>query len=364
MTSTIPGFWAVIPAGGSGTRLWPLSRRAAPKFLLDLTGSGQSLLQTTWSRLAPLVDDRVIVVAGSSHADAVRRQLPMLAAESVVAEPTPRDSMPAIGLAAALIERRDPDALLGSFAADHLIEDEPAFHAAIREAVVLARAGELVTIGIEPTGPATGFGYIRQGAPLGIAEAERGRRVEEFVEKPDLETAKRYLASGEYRWNAGMFVVQATTLLELLALRHPDMVSVLRMIAAQPDRLYELWPSLTAIAIDHAVAEPAAAARRVAVVPADLGWDDVGDFQSVAGLSDGHGGPTGIVALSGVDDVVSVDSTGVVSAGSGRLVALVGVEDIVVIDTADALLVTTRDHCQDVKKVVTTLAEQGRTELL
>ncbi|WP_440302407.1 mannose-1-phosphate guanylyltransferase [Intrasporangium sp.] len=364
MSSAIPGFWAVIPAGGSGTRLWPLSRRSAPKFLLDVTGSGQSLLRSTWSRLEPLVDHRVLVVTGAAHADAVRRQLPMLRDESVVAEPSPRDSMPAIGLAAALIERRDPDAVIGSFAADHVIEDEAAFHRAIHEAVAMARTGELVTIGIEPTGPATGFGYIREGAGLNVPGAEHGRRVEEFVEKPDLATAEKYLESGEYRWNAGMFVVRATTLLELLSDRHPDMVATLREIAAEPNRLEELWPSLTAIAIDHAVAEPAAAAGRVAVVPADLGWDDVGDFESIAGFSDGHHGPDGIIVLSGADDILSVDATGVVSAGSGRLIALVGVEDLIVVDTPDALLVTTPDRCQDVKKVVAQLADKGRTDLL
>lgn len=364
MTSPITDFWAVIPAGGSGTRLWPLSRRSRPKFLLDVTGSGQSLLRATRERLLPLAGDRMLVVTGAVHADAVRRQLSMAPEDAIVAEPSPRDSMPAIGLAAAIIERRDPNAVIGSFAADHVIEDESAFQAAIGEAVVLARAGELVTIGIEPTGPATGFGYIREGAPLEVPGAEHGHRVEEFVEKPDLQTAERYLAKGGYRWNAGMFVVRASTLLELLALEHPDMVSTLREIAAQPDLLDELWPSLTAIAIDHAVAEPAAAAGRVAVVPADLGWDDVGDFESIAGFSDGHHGPTGIVALSGASDIVSVDSTGVVHAGAGRLVALVGVQDVIVIDTPDALLVTTPDRCQDVKQVVAQLAEQGRTALL
>jgi mannose-1-phosphate guanylyltransferase len=310
------------------------------------------------------VDHRVLVVTGAVHADAVRRQLPMLPAESVVAEPSPRDSMPAIGLAAALIERRDPDAVIGSFAADHVIEDETAFHRAILEAVVLARTGELVTIGIEPTGPATGFGYIREGVALDVVGAEHGRRVEEFVEKPDLPTAEKYLESGEYRWNAGMFVVRAATLLELLSLEHADMVATLRTIAAEPERLDELWPSLTAIAIDHAVAEPAAVAGRVAVVPANLGWDDVGDFESIAGFSDGHHGPDGIIVLAGADDIVSVDATGVVSAGSGRLVALVGVEDVIVIDTPDALLVTTPSRCQDVKKVVAQLRENGRTDLL
>lgn len=359
----IEGFWAVIPAGGSGTRLWPLSRRAFPKFLHDLTGSGQSLLRATWERLAPLAGERMIVVTGTQHADAVRAQLPMLTRDAVVTEPSPRDSMPAIGLAAAILERRDPEAILGSFAADHVITGVERFHAAVREAVVLARRGELVTIGIEPTYAATGFGYIREGDPLGVAGAPSARRVVEFVEKPDQETAERYLAEGGFRWNAGMFVVRATVLLELLTESHPEMVEGLRRIAGDAHRMHDLWPNLTKIAIDHAVAEPAAAAGRVAVVPATFGWDDIGDFGSLSGLLQPSAEVDGMKVITGGEDVVALDATGLVAADTGRTVALVGVEDIVVIDTADALLVTTLERAQDVKKVVEELTARGRPDL-
>jgi len=360
--TAIPGLWAVIPAGGSGTRLWPISRRHSPKFLHDLTGSGQSLLRETWDRLSPLVGDRILVVTGVAHEEAVRRQLPMLGYDAVVAEPSPRDSMPAIGLAAAILERRDPEAILGSFAADHVVRDAAAFHRAVTEAAALARRGELVTIGIEPTEPSTAFGYVRVGDTLGIDEAPSACRVEEFVEKPDLETATSYLESGEYRWNAGMFVVGATTLLELLAVRHPDMVDSLRIIAGDPRRMRDLWPSLHKIAIDHAVAEPAAAAGRVAVVPASFGWDDIGDFASLARLVPESLERPGITAIGPVDDIISIDSSATVAAG-GRLVALIGVEDLVVVDTQDALLITRPDRAQDVKKVVEMLIAQGRSDL-
>ena len=360
--TAIPGLWAVIPAGGSGTRLWPISRRHSPKFLHDLTGSGQSLLRETWDRLSPLVGDRILVVTGVAHEEAVRRQLPMLGYDAVVAEPSPRDSMPAIGLAAAILERRDPEAILGSFAADHVVRDAAAFHRAVTEAAALARRGELVTIGIEPTEPSTAFGYVRVGDTLGIDEAPSACRVEEFVEKPDLETATSYLESGVYRWNAGMFVVGATTLLELLAVRHPDMVDSLRIIAGDPRRMRDLWPSLHKIAIDHAVAEPAAAAGRVAVVPASFGWDDVGDFASLARLVPESLERPGITAIGPVDDIISIDSSATVAAG-GRLVALIGVEDLVVVDTQDALLITRPDRAQDVKKVVEMLIAQGRSDL-
>ncbi len=359
--TAIPGLWAVIPAGGSGTRLWPISRRHSPKFLHDLTGSGQSLLRETWDRLSPLVGDRILVVTGAAHEDAVRRQLPMLGYDAVVAEPSPRDSMPAIGLAAAILERRDPEAVLGSFAADHVIGDTEAFHRAVTEAAALARRGELVTIGVEPTEPSTAFGYIKVGASLDVDEAPSARRVEEFVEKPDRETATGYLETGEYRWNAGMFVVGATTLLELLSVNHADMVDSLRTIAADPRRMRDLWPSLQKIAIDHAVAEPAAAAGRVAVVPAAFGWDDVGDFASLTRLVSESELP-GITAIGPVDDIVAIESTATVATG-GRLVALIGVDDLVVVDTQDALLITRPGRAQDVKKVVELLTAQNRTEL-
>ena len=356
----IPGFWAVVPAGGAGTRLWPLSRAARPKFLLDLTGSGRSLLQATLDRLEPLTGDRVVVVTGVAHADAVRSQLPLLPADRVLAEPSPRDSMAAIGLAAAVVERLDPDAVLGSFAADHVIPDSEAFHAVIREAVEVARDGHLVTIGVEPTGPATGFGYIRTGAPLpGAATA---LQAVEFVEKPDLERARAYVASGEYRWNAGMFVVRATLLLDLLERWHPDLARGLRAVAVDPSRLEELWPGLTRIAIDHAVAEPAADAGHVVVVPAPFAWDDVGDFASLSALLPGSG-ERSVRVVGDAQDVTTVDASGVVVAASGRRVAVVGLDDVVVVDTPDAVLVTTRARAQDVKRVVDALRAEGRDDL-
>jgi mannose-1-phosphate guanylyltransferase len=359
--ASIPGFWAVVPAGGAGTRLWPLSRAGHPKFLLDLTGAGRSLLQATVDRLEPLTDQRVVVVTGARHAEAVRAQLPHLPATAVLAEPSPRDSMAAIALAAAVIERRDPDAVIGSFAADHVIPDAASFAEVITEAVEVAAAGYLVTIGIEPTSPATGFGYIRTGDPLpGYSTA---LAVREFVEKPDAERAEAYVESGEYRWNAGMFVVGATRLLDLLSQWHPDLAAGVREIAEAPDRLDDVWPSLTRIAIDHAVAEPAAAAGHVVVVPGPFAWDDVGDFASLAGLLPG----ASLDALSVVGDpahVTSHDASGLVVAAGGRQVAVVGLDDVVVVDTPDAVLVTTRSRAQEVKAVVDALRAAGRDELL
>jgi mannose-1-phosphate guanylyltransferase len=359
----IDGFWAVIPAGGAGTRLWPLSRRDSPKFLHDLTGTGRTLLEGTWDRLAPITDGRVVVVTGQAHAEAVRAQLPDLDPADVLAEPSPRDSMPAIGLAAAIIERRDPDAVVGSFAADHVIRHLEDFWAAVTQAVAVARTGRIVTLGITPTHASTAFGYIRQGDPLGVTDAPSARAVAEFVEKPDTATAREYLAAGGFWWNAGMFVARASVLLDALGDYHPDLAAGVRAIAADPSRLEADWPALTKIAIDHAIAEPAAADGRVAVVPASFSWDDVGDFASLGDLVDQGNRSGGLTVIGDPVDVVGIGATGVVAARGGRIVAVVGLQDVVVIDTPDALLVVSRDRAQDVKAVVDRLKESGRGDL-
>jgi mannose-1-phosphate guanylyltransferase len=356
----IDHFWAVVPAGGAGTRLWPLSRAHAPKFLLDLTGAGRTLIQGTVDRLAPMTGDRVLVVTGASHRDAVAAQLPELSADAIVAEPSARDSMAAIGLAAALLELRDPDAVMGSFAADHVITEPGVFRETVATAIAAARDDWLVTIGIDPVSPSSAFGYIHLGDDL--AGHPGAFAVRAFVEKPSVTVAREYLASGEYRWNAGMFVVRPTVLLDLLAERDAEFAARLREIAADRSRLDELWPTLPRIAVDHAVAEPAADAGRVATVPASFGWDDVGDFDSLAELLGATGRAVPVV-LGEEGDVRVVHSTGLVVPGTGRVVAVIGIDDVVVVDTPDALLVTTRDKAQDVKRIVEALKESGRTDL-
>ncbi len=358
----IDAFWAVVPAGGAGTRLWPLSRSSSPKFLHDLTGDGRTLLEQTRDRLAPLVEDRFLVVTGRAHEAAVRAQLPELGTGAVLAEPSPRDSMAAIGLAAAILEHRasesGEDIVMGSFAADHVISDPAAFHRTVVEAVAAAREDWLVTIGIEPTFPSSAFGYIRQGS--GLPGHEQACVVEAFVEKPSVSVAEDYLATGEYRWNAGMFVVRPGLLLDLLAAQSPDFAAALRELGAAPDRLDELWAGLPKIAIDHAVAEPAAAAGRVATVPGSFGWDDVGDYDSLAGML---GDAEKLSVLGDPGLVLSQQSTGLVVPASGRVIALLGLDDVVVVDTPDGLLIASREHAQGVKAVVAELKDQGREEL-
>lgn len=369
--SPIPDFFAVVPAGGAGTRLWPLSRRDEPKFLLDLVGSGLTLLQATAQRLYPMTGSSgLLLVTGHQHVDAARRQIPGLKDSSVLAEPSPRDSMAAIGLAAAVLEQRHGDVVIGSFAADHVVNDQRAFERAVREAAEVARAGYITTIGIAASRPSTAFGYIRTGLPLDIEGAPSARHVLGFAEKPDAVTAAAYLASGEYQWNAGMFMARTSVLLGHLAELRPALHDGLRTIADAwdtPNRtavLDDVWPSLERIAIDHAVAEPVAAAGGVAVLPGTFDWDDVGDYSSLAGLlpSEDDGGAK---VLGDSADVVRVDSAGsVVAPAGGRLVAVLGLDDVVVVDTDDVLLVTTRARAQQVKDMVAAVRGHGRDDLL
>ncbi|MGN6446367.1 mannose-1-phosphate guanylyltransferase [Amnibacterium sp.] len=363
-------FYAVIPAGGIGSRLWPLSRADAPKFLHDLTGSGQTLLKETWDRLAPIAGDgRVMVVCGRAHRAAVEEQLPKLEDRNVVLESEGKDSSAAIGLAAAILEQREPGVIIGSFAADHVIGDQRRFRQAVVEAVAAADAGYIATIGILPTEPAIGFGYIEGGERLPVAGTTATYAVSRFVEKPDLPTARDYVESGRYLWNAGMFIARADVLLDEMAKTKPKLVAGLRRLAAAwdtPDRgavVDEEWPRLEKIAIDYSVAEPAAAAGRLAVVVGEFPWDDVGDFASIAKLQSGGRG-SDLAILGEHARVLADSSSGIVVTDRERLITLIGVENIVVVDTEDALLVTTSEHAQRVKSVVDALKLSGRTDVL
>jgi mannose-1-phosphate guanylyltransferase len=355
----VQDFHAVIPAGGAGTRLWPLSRSGRPKFLIDLLGSGRTLLQATADRLLPLTGpERVLVVTGAAHRDEVLRQVPFLdhaGQDRVLVEPSPRDSMAAIGLAAAVIaHRHGPSTVIGSFAADHVIDDQDLFERTVHEAIATAREGYVVTVGIDPTGPSTAFGYVEASDPLDVVGAPSARHVSGFTEKPDLETASTYLATGRYFWNAGMFVVRAGVLLDHLRAQLPMLHDGLRAIGEvwdtpqRAEALAQTWPGLTRIAIDRAIAEPVAAAGGVAVVPGGFGWDDVGDFESLASLLAASGRDT----LGEEGRVMRVDSPGSLVVADGRTVTVIGLPRAVVVDTPDALLVTTRDHAQQVKDAV------------
>ncbi|MCC2638939.1 MAG: mannose-phosphate guanylyltransferase/mannose-6-phosphate isomerase [Moraxellaceae bacterium] len=349
----------VIMAGGSGTRLWPLSREMHPKQFLTLPGQTHSMLQATIARLEGLTDAFPLVISNEAHRFIAAEQLRQMnkLAGNILLEPVGRNTAPAIALAALQATRDGADPLLLVLAADHVIHDVAAFQAAVHIAVPLAQQGRLVTFGIIPTAAETGYGYIRRGAAIGEGTFE----VAAFVEKPDLKTAQDYLASGRYDWNSGMFLFRASTFLAELGSFRPDILAACQtaLAAAQGDLDFvrvdiEAFKACPADSIDYAVMEKTAHA---AVVPLAAGWNDVGAFSALWEVSskDENGN-----ALQG--DVIVYDTKNCLVESENGLVATVGLSDTVVIQTKDAVLVAPRDRVQDVKKIVESLKAQGRNE--
>jgi mannose-1-phosphate guanylyltransferase len=322
------------------------------------------MIQETVQRLLPICDEaNLLILTGGAHADEVRRQLPSLSNEQVIVEPMPRGSGPAIGLGVAIAARRDPDAIVGSFAADHIVSQPERFEAAVNAAIETAARGYLVTIGIQPSYPETGYGYICSGDAFAEFNGFSVSDVKEFKEKPDVVTATRYVESGQYLWNASMFVWQARTLLDELERYIPDLAVALRTIADAwdtPDRdrvMSEIWPTIQDVTIDHGILEKS---DRVAVVPGDFGWTDLGDWHGYGTIACDD--PTANTAVNA--ELLASDVQGAVVMGNGRLVALLGVKDIVVVDTDDALLVCHRSRAQEVRDIVDALKRRGSTDLI
>jgi mannose-1-phosphate guanylyltransferase len=359
----IENFWAVIPAGGSGTRLWPLSRSARPKFLLPLLGD-HSLLQQTFERLKCLTaPSRIMVVCGPAHVAEIARQLPDLPAANIIVEPSPNGTGPALALASALIQRQNPRAVMGSFAADHGVLDIDAFCRAVHTCIAAAETGDLVTVGLHPTRPETGYGYIERTDDVRL-ETVTGTayRAERFVEKPPLELAQRYVESGKFLWNAAMFVWRVDALTAELRRLQPEIHAGVRKIAGawesreQEQVTARVWATLPNVTIDTGVMEKAS---RVAVVPAEMGWSDVGDWHGLGELIDHDD-----LGNSVRGDLVQIDTTNsVVWSESNRMVAIVGMDNVIVVDTEDALLVIDRSRSQEVRKIVDLLKAATRARL-
>jgi mannose-1-phosphate guanylyltransferase len=351
--------FAMIMAGGSGTRFWPLSRAARPKQLLPL-GGDVSLLRATRDRIANLVrPEHTLVVTSELLAPAIRAELPELPPENVLAEPVGRNTAPCVGWAASVVARTDPEAVLAVLPADHHIGDTPGFERVLSRAIEAARAGDMVTVGIRPTRPETGYGYVELGEELapGVVRARR------FVEKPDELRARQFLASGRFLWNSGMFFFRADELLSSVRQHLPGLGDALRQYDDAAQRGEELalvrstYATLPDISIDHGVMEKAA---RIAVVPGDFGWSDVGSWTSAWELATRDSDEN---ALFG--EVVAVDTRGSYVRGtSGKAVAVVGLEDVVVVDTPDALLVMPRSRAQDVRAVVNALKARKGNQYL
>ena len=346
----------VILSGGSGTRLWPLSRDAFPKQFLALVGH-DSMLQATWHRVAPLASGAPIVVAGETHRFMVAEQLREAgcADATILLEPLARNTAPAIAAAALEATRDGADPLLLVLPSDHVIADADAFRAAVRAASAAAEAGSLVTFGIVPTGPETGYGYIKAAAGEGV------RAVERFVEKPDAATAAAYVASGDYAWNSGMFLFRASAYLAELERHQPAMLAACREALARARRDVDFvrldqaaFAASPSDSIDYAVMEKTAHA---AVLAIDVGWNDVGSWAALWQVAEQDGDGN---AHHG--DVLARHCRDTLAWGDGRLLALLGLRDVVVVDTADAVLVAHKDHVQDVKAIVAELKRCGRAE--
>jgi mannose-1-phosphate guanylyltransferase len=346
---------ALILAGGSGTRFWPASRRLRPKQLLALDGE-RSLIARTLARLEPLISpDDVWVSTTGELAPAVAAELPELAADRILAEPAGRNTAPAIAWSLQALPAERRAAAVAVLPADHRIGDPPAFRAALESAFqAVEREDRVVALGVAPRYAETGFGYLELGEEL--AGGRGLRRVIEFREKPDRDTAIGYLASGRHLWNAGMFLFRGTTLLAHLERLAPELASGLAEIARDPERVGELYPRLPSISIDHAVMEKLDA---LVALPLECGWDDLGSWSA---LYDALAADEAGNRARG--DVVAIDSRDNVLVAESGTVAVVGVEGLVIVRTADAVLVVPRERAQEVRRIVDRLAAAGRGELL
>ena len=363
------GHHAVIMAGGGGTRLWPLSRRKRPKQVLRLFGE-RTMFQLAVDRLLPMMPaEQVYVVALEEQAGELRLQAPEIPGGNYLLEPCPRGTASVIGLAAIHLRRSDPQAVMACLTADHYIADVEGFRELLRSAYALAERGELVTLGITPTYPATGFGYIQSGQALGEFEGHTGYRVKAFKEKPDAEEAERYLASGKYSWNSGMFVWKADAILGEIGRLMPDLAAGLQEIEAAIGTprarrvLEDVWQNLEKQTIDYGVMEKA---EHVAVIPADsLGWWDLGSWDRLFEIErpDANGNLIYGERLRPVETkgcLVYLDP----QPGATRLIATLGIEDLIIVDTGDVLLVCKRGRSEEIRRLVEGLSAESQDQYL
>lgn len=350
--------YAVVMAGGSGTRFWPASRRARPKQFLSIAGE-RPMIAETCARLEGLVGlERVLVVTSGDLASEVRACLPGLPAENLLVEPVGRNTGPCVALAALEVARRSPGAVQIVLPADHVIEPASAFRASLRAAVEEARREpRLVTLGIRPTHPATGYGYIEAGPQLFEHDGLAAHDVLRFVEKPDLARAREFLAAGTFLWNAGIFVYATSTVLDALREHAPELLEPLEA-AGRADGLEELYPTLPAVPFDKAVMERAAARS---VLRIDYAWNDVGSWTSLPEVDDLDDEGN---CVTGGGALVAEDARdNIVYAENGELTALIGVQDLVVVRSGDAVLVCPKERAQDVKLIVERLAREAPDKL-
>jgi mannose-1-phosphate guanylyltransferase len=366
-------FRPVILAGGSGTRFWPRSRRARAKQVLALDGE-RSMIQQTMERLKPLVSLKSSwIITNQYLSHEIADQLPGLPKTQLIQEPVARNTAPACGLAAFIIEKQNPDAVLGIFPSDHVISDEPRFLKALQKGIALAADGEnIVVLGIEPVRPETGYGYIETGD---LTNDDTAMHVRRFIEKPNLNRAQDFVAAGNYYWNSGIFLWSARTLANAVREHLPETAPLLESIAAAYDTprfdevFRELYPRCENISVDYAVLEPRSAKgehlSHLYCVPAEFAWNDLGSWASLYEYqleTRLRGDAEGNVADTGGH--LAIDASDNYIFSPKKFVALVGVENLVIVDTEDALLIAHRDHSQDVGKIVKELSQTGKKELI
>jgi mannose-1-phosphate guanylyltransferase len=364
-------FYPVILAGGRGTRFWPMSRKRRAKQLLALDGK-QTMIQQTVSRLLPLAPAaRFWIVTNDDLQAEIARQLPKLTKRQIIAEPVGRNTAPAIGLAAFFLLRDNPDAVIGMFPSDHVIGDEARYRQVLKQGIAIAAEGEnIVVLGIQPTRPETGYGYIEAGYPARESDPLPVRR---FTEKPDVQLAAEFLNAGNYYWNSGMFLWSARTLANALREHLPKTAPLLERIAASfgtakfEATFRRLYPKCENISIDYAVLEPRSAKGEhnsgIFCLPANFGWNDLGSWTALHEHQVAKSNPADGNVISGAGSF-TLNAEGNYVHAPGKFVATVGVSDVVVVETEDALLITTRRHSQDVGKVVKHLDEKKLNKLV
>ncbi len=364
--SMYDNYYAVIMAGGGGTRLWPLSRRSRPKQMLTLGGE-RSLFQIAVDRLEGIFPpERILVLTVEDQAPALREQVPEIPRENFLLETMPRGTASVVGYAAAVLNHKDPESVMAVLTADHIIGNLKLFQQILKAAYQVAGENYLVTLGVTPTYPATGYGYIKQGSEIGRIEGLEVFQAVRFTEKPDLKDAERMLASGVYSWNSGMFIWRTEAILAEISRQMPELYSRLSLIkeawdtAEREDTIRRIWPELKPQTIDFGIMENA---RKVAVIPAhDLHWNDVGSWEALFDLlpADENGN---IVQGS---ELLSLDTTRTIVYGeeNSRLVVTIGARDLIVVDTGDVLLICSRSQAQDVRAVVGMLKDAGRNDLI
>jgi mannose-1-phosphate guanylyltransferase len=357
-------YYALIMAGGGGTRLWPMSRKDTPKQLLPLIEE-HSMFHVSVERLSPLFSpERIYVVTGRDYVDALRADAPEIPAKNFVVEPYGKESGPAAALGIAVIQKRDPDATIAILTADHHITEKESFREVLEAAYEIAQTGQIVTLGISPSMPSTGFGYIRRGEKLGVVHGFRVYQSVEFTEKPDTPTAVRFIRSGEYSWNSGMFIWAAHKAVDEIKRQQPEWYALLQELAPSIDtsnydaKLDEVWENFTKQSLDVAIMENA---EGMTVIPIDIGWSDVGSWDALFEVLDLDEAGNGFKGSSPDRIVVDTKNTLIYS---DKLTVTIGVEDIVVVDTRDVLMICHRDRAQDVKEIVQRLRETNHESYL